>query len=346
MSDALLLRSLVRAASSRRSHPHANALALCTGGSVGLCRAHSTRQTGGFANLGDALSAVIVSALSGRAVHDVPFAWPVTKLVAVGSIGHAIKYGTAVVWGAGVSTERGLLQRNARFTRYDVRAIRGPISAEHYKRVGISVPDVYGDPVWLLPSILSEPVEKRFELGVIPHIQDVDGTQPHSPPRQESLRWIVDEADAEEIAVINTWHESTWEGLLAKVGLIRSCKRVVSQSFHGVVIAEAYGIPVLHFSSAHGMRNGPRRIDLDQPCDTDPRVWEFYAGGRRSEYYMYVQRRKERTDWEKVIRAIDRYWQPFEFDAAPLVDAFPLPLAFDPLTERARSFAVLERLRF
>src|SRR5690606_14344448 len=102
---------------------------------------------------------------------------------------------------------------------------------------------------------------------------------------------VVDEADSDRIVVINTWHEPTWDGLLAKLRLIRSCKRILSQSFHGVVIAEAYGIPVLNFRSLPGVANGAVRIDLTQDCNTDPRVWEFYRGGRRTFFYMYSQRR-------------------------------------------------------
>ncbi len=348
--NASLVRSLWRAA-VRRETPNGDvplsASSLCEGDSIGLCWAHSTPETAGCANLGDSLSAVMVTALSGRPVHNVPFQWPVTKLVAVGSIAHAIRYGLAVVWGSGVSIRGGVLARNAPRTRYDVRAIRGPISAQHYRDFGIAVPDVYGDPVWLLPSIFDEPVEKKYELGVIPHIQDVERHGPDAPTRPDSLRYVVDEADAGAIAVINTWHEPTLDGLLAKLRLMRSCKRIASQSFHGVVIAEAYGIPALNFRHLVGAKkNGALRIDLTQDCATDPRVWEFYKNGPRPWFHMYTQHREERTDWDAGIRAIDSTWEPFQYDPAPLVEAFPLPLAYNPLRERPRSMRHLEQLRF
>ena len=47
-----------------------------------------------------------------------------------------------------------------------------------------------------------------------------------------------------------------------------------------------------------------------------------------------------------MIRAIDDYWAPFRFDAAPLVEAFPLPLAYDPLRGRVPSYDNLRELRF
>lgn len=329
-----------------RTLQRVSAEALERDGGIQLCWAASSVETRGFANLGDSLSAVVVAGLSGRAVRHVAFDKRATKLVAVGSIGHAIRNGEAVVWGSGVSIRGGLLAQNAPETQYDVRAIRGPISAQHYRDFGIPVPDVFGDPVWLLPSIVNEPVEKRYELGVIPHIQDVEKHHPDAPARPDSLRYMVDESDAKDVVVINTWHEPTWEGLLAKLRLIRSCKRIASQSFHGVVIAEAYGIPVLNFRHLLGADNGAVRIDLGRACTTDPRVWEFYKGGRRPYFHMYSQQRHQRSDWGAVVRAIDALWEPFEYDATPLVEAFPLPLAYDPLRGHAPSHQNLEVLRF
>jgi polysaccharide pyruvyl transferase WcaK-like protein len=331
--------------SAARARPDA-AARLAGLATVPLCWAASTAETRGYANLGDSLSAVIVAALAGRPVRHVSFDADQTKLIAVGSIGHAIKDGTAVVWGAGVSIRGGVLAANVPRTRYDVRAIRGRISAQHYRDFGIDVPDVYGDPVWFLPSIVDEPVEQRYELGVIPHIRDVADHHPDAPAKSDSLRYVVDAADAGDVAVINTWHEPTWEGLLAKIRLIRSCKRIVSQSFHGVVIAETYGIPVLNFRYQLRAKNGPLRVDLTKECRTDPRVFEFFDGGPRRSFYMYSQRRDERTNWQAVMRAVDELWQPFEVDAAPLAASFPLPLAYDPLRERIGSAALLQDLRF
>jgi hypothetical protein len=313
---------------------------------IPLCWAASSAETKGFANLGDSLSAVMVAALSGRRVRHTSFDDRTTKLVAVGSIGHAIKQGTAIVWGAGVSIRGGVLAESVRQTRYDVRAMRGRISAQHYRDFGIPVPEVFGDPVWLLPSIVHEPVEKTYELGVIPHIRDVADHHPDAPARADSLRYSIDVRDTRDVAVINTWHEPTWDGLLAKINLIRSCKRIASQSFHGLVIAEAYGIPCLNFRYLVGADNGPVRVDLRERCKTDPRVWEFYEASGGMDFHMYSQHRDARTDWQAVICAIDDYWAPFRYDAAPLAEAFPLPLAYDPVRGRVPSYDNLRELRF
>jgi pyruvyltransferase len=319
---------------------------LTAGGEVGLCWAASSRDTSGYTNLGDALSAVIVSALSGLPVRHVNFNESRSKLVAVGSIGHAVTGGEAVLWGTGVSIRGGVLVRNVPRTRYDIRAIRGRISAGHFRNLGVHVPEVYGDPVWFLPSIFHEPVERVWELGVIPHIQDIDGYGPDARPPAESLRYRVDESDAASVKIINTWHAPTWEAMKQTLRLIRSCKRIASQSFHGVVIAEAYQIPVLNFRQMRGRRGGLLRLRLDRPCATDPRVHEFYGSGSASWFPMYAQRRDLPTDWQAVICAIDSAWRPFEYDARPMLQAFPLKLAHDPLRHRLVDTRHIDAIRF
>lgn len=316
------------------------------GPSVGLCWAAASPNTEWYGNLGDSLSAVIVGALSGLHVHHVDFKAEGKKLVAVGSIAHAIRNGEATIWGPGVSIRGGVLAENVPLTRYDVRAIRGPISASHLRGFGIRVPEVYGDPVSLLPSLFNEKVEKKYELGVIPHIMDIAGFGPAAPPKPDSARYLVDKQDAKSVVVINTWHEPTWEGIKEKLRLILSCKRILSQSFHGVVIAEAFGIPVLNFRHLPGHDTGIIRINLSEPCTTDPRIFEFYNGMSRDHFYMFSQLRNERSDWERIIRDIDNTWEPCAYDAQPLVETFPLPLAYDPLSETAGSLSNLEKICF
>jgi len=316
------------------------------GGSVGLCWAASTRETGGYANLGDSLSAVLVAALSGRRVHHLNFGHPDAKLIAVGSIAHAIHDGEAVIWGSGVSVRGGELARNVPRTHYDVRAVRGPISARHLRGFGIAVPEIYGDPVWFLPSIFDEPVTKRYELGVIPHIQDIEGHGPRARPPADSLRYAISPDEASSVLIINTWHDPSWDGIRATLRAILSCKRIVSQSFHGVVIAEAYRIPVLHFRQMPGVNNRSVTVSLSRDCNTDPRIWEFYRGGPRDAYEMYAQRRDQRTDWQAVMRTIDERWEPFAYDASALAESFPMPLAYDPLSARIPDARRLGAIRF
>lgn len=313
---------------------------------VRLCWAGSTPESEGFGNLGDSLSAAVVGALSGLRVVHTNFDAPGDKLVAVGSIAHSIRGGKAVLWGPGVSIRGGVLADNVPHTEYDVRAMRGEISASHLKGFGINVPEVYGDPVWLLPSIFNEPIEKKYELGVIPHILDIEGHSPDSPPKADSLRYVIPPELADQVKIINTWHVSTWEGIVEKLRLMLSCKRILSQSFHGVVIGETYKIPVMNFRHLPGRPAGVVNFSTKKDCTTDPRIYEFYKAAGVATFPTYAQRRDQPSNWAEIIKAIDDNWKPLVTDLQPLVDAFPLPLAYDPLRESCTKFDNLNEMRF
>jgi polysaccharide pyruvyl transferase WcaK-like protein len=317
-----------------------------SGPSVRLCWAASSANTENFGNLGDSLSAVMVAGLSGLPIEHVNFDADIGKLVGVGSIAHSIQKGKAVLWGPGVSIRSGILAENVRKTKYDVRATRGHISASHLRDFGIDVPKIYGDPVWFLPSIFYEEVEKKYELGVIPHIQDIQGFGPNAPPKSDSLRYFIEPKFEDKVTLINTWHEPTWDGIVAKLRQILSCKRILSQSFHGVVIAEAYGIPVLNYRHIPGKKTGLLRIDLNADCGTDPRIFEFYHSGIRDHFYMYSQRRTEYSEWDKIIENIDAYWNPFFYDPEPLLRSFPMPLAFNPMKEKIKNIGNIKKINF
>jgi pyruvyltransferase len=313
---------------------------------VRLCWAASTPETQGFGNLGDSLSAVMVGALSGLPVRHTNFNAPGDKLVAVGSIAHSIRGGKAVLWGPGVSIRGAALADNVKVTEYDVRALRGAISASHLAGFGIQVPEVYGDPVWLLPSIFNEPVEKKYELGVIPHILEIDGYGPDAPPKADSLRYDVPPEWQDKVKVINTWHAPTWDAIKEKLRLILSCKRILSQSFHGVVIGETYGIPSMNFRNIPGRPASVIEFSTAAECTTDPRIYEFYKAAGVDSFPTFAQRRDKPSDWAKIIAAIDKHWKPLEVDHGPLIEAFPLPLAYDPRSESCPSFEHIEQIKF
>ncbi|WP_085318100.1 polysaccharide pyruvyl transferase family protein [Derxia lacustris] len=302
-------------------------------GAIRLCWARSWEESGGHANLGDALSAFIVANLAGRPVRHTDFGADVAKLVGIGSIGHAIRNGQAVIWGTGCYRP-DLMVHNVPHTRYDIRATRGPISRECLGRVGVDAPAVFGEPAWLLPAMFDEPVEKRYELGVITHIGDLRAPAPDALPKEEWVCFDLPDALRDSVAIINTWHTADLAGLLAKLRLILSCKRIVSRSFHGVVIAEAFGIPCLPLCSKPGVPAGAFAAGAVPSTLLDRRTLEFFNSGSTRQHNFYGQRRSVATDWEALIADIDRVWTPLDYDARPLVDAFPFDPVVDPLAAR------------
>jgi pyruvyltransferase len=102
--------------------------------------------------------------------------------------------------------------------------VRGPRTRERLAKEGIAAPAVYGDPALLLPRFYNPDVTPTEELGIIPHYED----------RQDSNVLRFREQGA---FVIDIFGDE-----LQFVDQVKRCKRVVSSSLHGLIVADAYGI--------------------------------------------------------------------------------------------------------
>lgn len=227
-------------------------------------------------NFGDALSPVIVSRLSGKQTTRTDAS---PKLVAVGSVLKFAKNGDTV-WGSGFPSGDQSCERGAK-----VLAVRGPLTRERLLKLGIPCPEVYGDPALLLPHLFQVPDEKkhRHRIGVIPHYMDHDRAT-------KMLR-------GSEAKIID---------LLAPIEQvirdINACDVIYSSSLHGVIVAEAYGIPSVWVEFSDSVRGGG---------------WKF------RDYYAMTSRHAEALNWRKGVLWSDPTLDVPEFDLEPLYDAFP-----------------------
>jgi hypothetical protein len=291
--------------------------------------------TSTYVNFGDALSPVMVALCSGLPVTRVPFGSSAPRLAAVGTIGHGFAGGAVWFWGTGSSllanplgpAENRQIYKSPANTKIEICATRGPISEKILGDDGrIGAPGVYGDPVWLLPRFHYQPVEQRYELGVILHLSDLTDRSfdVHFNPLHE--RYIIPPELAGSVKLINTVTPVSVRALFDKVDEIRSCKRIVSTSLHGLVIPESYGIPCAYFG-VRGAPNGLSRLAPEIETGLDPRILDLYAGLRVPDFPLYVQPRKQRTDWEAVMRAVDAAWEPVGIYEDELLDAMPVQAA-------------------
>lgn len=147
------------------------------------------------------------------------------KLLGVGSIMRAMQAGDTV-WGSGVmhKTDQFPHAPGSKFL-----AVRGKLSREILLRNGGDVPEVYGDPAVLLPLIYRPEVEVTHEVGIIPHFVDRQRVR-----TRRQRKHIGGSASFKMIDVFLPWRDFVDEVL--------SCKRIVSSSLHGIIIAEAYGV--------------------------------------------------------------------------------------------------------
>lgn len=284
-----------------------------------------------YLNLGDALSPVIVSFLSSLPVKHAAAKSDEVRLAAVGTIGHMFAGGDVSFWGTGTSPH---LNPNAagqdkipyfrpRDTKMTVLATRGPFT-RNLLAPDASGPAVFGDPLWLLPRFHTAPVEKRYELGVIVHLSELEGRSfTKVVPKADHLRYTISSADAKSIKLINTVTPVSVSGLRDRLDEILSCKRIVSTSLHGMVFAESYGIPCLYFSP-RSADAGFGSIDLSTEEGVDLRLNDLYRGLGQSAMDVWFQPRRLETDWEQLINTVDKVWFQKHLDEDALIDAFPL----------------------
>lgn len=283
-------------------------------------------------NLGDALSAIVVQAISGRRLRHIHFDEPRERLVAVGTIGQWQRRGKVHLWGTGVDPFRNAISSPiAQYlrppnTEFYVHAVRGPLSAAALRSAGIDVPAVFGDPVMLMPRIFAKQPSCTAELGVVVHISELENHSATAAVRRDYIRYNIPAALADSIRIINTYTSPSLASLRRKVAEITSCRRVLSTSLHGLVIAEAYGIPCAWFAP-FAAEHRSYDIGNSHSVPVDPRVRDFYSGVGRNSCIAYCQPRNEETDWYSAMRFLDKSWRPLEWDGRKLFNAFPLPAA-------------------
>ena len=182
-------------------------------------------------NLGDTLSPVIVNWMLDR--RGMSLAVPVgqTKhLLALGSLlGRGIF--DATVWGSGILEASTLprLKHQKGVRSYDIRAVRGPKTRDVLLGYGFPCPAVYGDPGVLLPLIspAHSAAPSTGPVGVIFH-------------RTTDLSGLELPRGCKRISIETSDYQQFVEELMG-------CSRVVSESLHGVILAESYGVPARAF---------------------------------------------------------------------------------------------------
>jgi pyruvyltransferase len=201
----------------------------------------------GRINVGDHLSKVMVEAmlalrdfeLTGKRDLD-------RRLFAIGSVLHNARNGETV-WGSGINAK--IPEHMHRFDSLDVRAVRGPLTRQWLMERGMDVPEVYGDPALLMPAFYPRELvgaAARTDFLVIPHFNE---------PVERYAAW------REQLLLPDMRP-------LAFVRRLLGARMVVSSSLHGLILAEAYGIPAVYLDSG----NGEARFKYD----------DYYAGTGRN----------------------------------------------------------------
>lgn len=184
-------------------------------------------------NLGDVLAMPIINfMLDKRGVKADKVVSARKHLFTVGS-GGLRSFQNTTVWGTGIMYDglKGYWFEkywNADHRHLDIRAVRGPLTREVFIKLGHKCPEVYGDPGILMPLIYKpQNKEQSYEYMIIPQYTT----------ENEVRKYYKDD-------VIISMNTNDYKSVIDR---IVSCKKVYSSSLHGIILAEAYGIPAIFF---------------------------------------------------------------------------------------------------
>jgi pyruvyltransferase len=170
-------------------------------------------------NFGDKLTPLLIDHFS-----NVEVQWDTisrASIISVGSIlEHVPPLWDGYILGSGKLFEYSRLHLHTKTAK--ILSVRGPLSAR-----GIPGSFTLGDP-GLLAHELVGPQEKEWDLGIVPHWQDAElaakFTALIKPPHTVK---VIDPKD----------------DVLTVLRQIGSCRRIVTSSLHGMIVADGFGIP-------------------------------------------------------------------------------------------------------
>lgn len=241
-------------------------------------------------NFGDSINPVIWRLLTGKKPTTVNLDYKCrsdeTVYMMSGSVlEHACE--NTIVWGTGFISKNSRLRVKPK----KICAVRGPLTRSIVVSQNIPCPRVYGDPVLLMGSLYMPIVEVKYDVGVIPHYIDKNVPLPELFTEENGVTVIDVQQD-----------------VFSFIKAVLACRVIASSSLHGLILADAYGIPSVWIKLSNNIAGGDFKF-LD--------------------YFMSVFRTYQKPLWVNVNTTIDdifarvEKWNRAMIDKTQLLEAFP-----------------------
>lgn len=177
----------------------------------------------GLGNFGDMISPIVVASILDKYNVDSNVCIKKTAhLYAIGSI-IAQGFSDATIWGSGFLFDPGdSIETKIKYKmirKLDIRAVRGPRTKAVFDRLGVKCPTSYGDPAILMPLLYRPKVEKKRSYRVVLHFRHEIECDDYLSILTNDYKQFIDD--------------------------LCSSSLVISGSLHGIILAEAYGIPAV-----------------------------------------------------------------------------------------------------
>ncbi len=235
-------------------------------------------------NLGDVLSPIICRWMLDR--EAIPVDKTITKtrhLMAVGSILGGNGFFDATVWGSGIKSfdQISSLGKRKYFQKLDIRAVRGPLTRDALLGCGYQCPMVFGDPAILMPLIYQPKKVIPDGTALILHFK-------------QGMQMIQ---NVKTIDIRTDDYETFIDTLC-------SCEKVISASLHGIILAEAYGIPTVFLGEE-------RNSEILKYYD-----WYFSTGRKNVRFATSLQEALEMTPMElpNISKMQEHILKAFPYD--------------------------------
>lgn len=198
-----------------------------------------------LANMGDLLNPLIIEKLYNCSVERNSFL--TGEMCAIGScLGQYTYHGNILmrirqffngihnphiyVWGTGfidyADSKAHFFKRNMEFC-----ALRGELTRKNVERMTGKKLDIpTGDAGILAHVLLDEIPDKKYDIGVIPHICDL---------QEENVQEVLNHYD--NAILINVKDEP-----IEVIRQIAQCRCILSSSLHGLIVADSFNIPNMH----------------------------------------------------------------------------------------------------
>lgn len=242
-------------------------------------------------NLGDSANKELVRALTGETPKLVNNNYKIPEneinyLVMGSVLGWADK--NSIIWGAGKmsNTEATMFKEKPK----EIKAVRGPYTRTEILKFGYKCPEVYGDPFLLMPLFYPVLAEKKYKLGIVPHIIELS-----------QIPQLKQQFPNANIIELN-------KPVLECIKEINSCEMIASSALHGIICADAYEIPNVQIKLSNKILGaGFKYLDYY----TSINRWTSYS-------IELTKSVKEET----LIEAINK-WQKPEIDLSKLLEVCP-----------------------
>mgnify|MGYP006277702803 FL=1 len=208
------------------------------------------------------------------------------RFLALGSILHFAKTGDTI-WGSGINGK--IPKSRFEFEDLDVRMVRGPLTKKILEEKGIKVSEIYGDPALLMPTLF--PNFKRKPIKgkniIIPNLNELRLLQNLKIPKDFKL-----------ISPLKHWKYVVNEILTSEL--------VLASSLHGIIISEAFGVPV--------------RFVMPSGGETLLKYEDYYLGTGRK------LKREPSTFYNGIKKDMGLSMTPPKFNANIMLKSFPWDL--------------------